>query len=408
MKASVIFLMLAVSAGAREFNGPYEGARLNRIAFPIGGVGAGMYCLEGYGAISTMSVKHKMEFFNEPTCFAAVCVLGDKPDDNVARVLEGPIPDWKFFGQGGTGNGASGRTYGFPRFRQCTFTARFPFATVALRDPAVPLAVEVTGWSPFTPPDADASSLPAGALEYRFTNTSDKPQRAVFSFNARNFMGDNGSIGPVEGGFVLYAGAGESRAQSGAFAFCADGPGVVVDHCWFRGGWWDALTLAWNNVAEGRAVSNPPEPNRAPGASLALPLALKPGEARTIRLNTCWYVPGSGLKYGKKAGSSAFGAAPSKGATSGQQAVTGFLGKGLINTFDPDGDAPTGTLTSPEFEVSTRYLHLLVGGGAFEGKTCVNLLVGGKVARSVTGKGAESLQWATFDLAEFADSKPRA
>jgi len=34
-----------------------------------------------------------------------------------------------------------------------------------LRDAAVPVSVEITGWSPFTPPDADPSSLPAGELE---------------------------------------------------------------------------------------------------------------------------------------------------------------------------------------------------------------------------------------------------
>jgi uncharacterized protein (DUF608 family) len=402
-----ILTSVALTVGAfaeGTFNDPYEGARLNRIAFPIGGLGAGMYCLEGYGAISTMSVKHKMEFFHEPACFAAVCVLGEQPEANVARVLEGPIPDWKYFGQGGTGNGASGRTYGFPRFRQCSFAARFPFATTSLRDAALPLAVEITGWSPFTPPDADASSLPAGALEYRFRNTSDQAQRAVFSFHTRNFMGE-GSIGAVEGGFVLYAGAGDDRDQSGAFAFCVDEPGVAVDHCWFRGGWWDALTIAWSNVAGGRLVNNPPVPNQAPGASLAVPFELKPGEERTIRLNTCWYVPGSGLKFGKKAGASAFGAGPSKGAAPGQQAVTGFLSKGLVNTFDPDGDAPTGTLTSPEFEITRRHLHFLIGGGAFEGKTCVNLLVGGKAVRSATGKGREALEWATFDLAEFTGKK---
>ena len=407
MKAILAVSLFAAVVCAREFNGPYEGANLNRVAFPIGGLGAGMFCLEGYGAVSTMSVRHKMEFFNEPACFAAVCVLGVKPEENLARVLEGPVPDWKYFGQSGAGNGAAGRTYGFPRFRRCSFAARFPFATVSLRDAAVPLAVELTGWSPFTPPDADSSSLPAGALEYRFTNTSDKPLRAVFSFNTRNFMGDSGSIGPAEGGFVLYAGAGEARGQSGAFACFVDEAGAKVDHCWFRGGWWDPLTLAWNNVAEGRAVSNPPVPGQAPGASLAVPFALKPGEARTIRLNTCWYVPGSGLRYGKKTNAGAFSAGPSKGATSGQQPVAGFLGKGLVNTFDPDGDAPQGTLTSPEFDVSKRYLHVLVGGGGFEGKTCVSLLVGGQAVRSVAGKGKEALEWETFDLAAFAGQKAR-
>ena len=33
-----------------EFNGVYEGPYLNRIAFPLGGIGAGMVCLEGNGS----------------------------------------------------------------------------------------------------------------------------------------------------------------------------------------------------------------------------------------------------------------------------------------------------------------------------------------------------------------------
>ncbi len=408
MMAALLPWLGTALAAADVFNGTYEGARLNRIAFPIGGLGAGMYCLEGYGAISSMSVRHKMEFFNEPTCFAAVCVLGEKPEENIARVLEGPIPDWKYFGQGGTGNGASGRTYGFPRFRECTFLARFPFATVSLRDKAVPLSVEITGWSPFTPPDADPSSLPAGALEYRVKNTSAKAQRAVFSFNARNFMGDDGSIGPITGGFVLYAKAGADREQGGTFAFCADEDGVQVDHCWFRGGWWDPLTIAWNNVVQGRAVANPPVQKDAPGASLAVPFELKPGEERVIRLHTCWYVPGSDLKTGQpRSGAAAFGLAPSAGPVAGQQPIAGFVGKGLVNTFDPDGDDGVGTLTSPEFELNKRYLHFLVGGGAFEGKTCVSLLVDGKAVLSATGKGTEALEWATFDLAGVAGKKGR-
>ena len=43
----------------RAFNTPYSGAFLNRLAFPIGGIGAGMFCLEGTGAISHMSIRNK-------------------------------------------------------------------------------------------------------------------------------------------------------------------------------------------------------------------------------------------------------------------------------------------------------------------------------------------------------------
>ncbi|MCE9613857.1 MAG: hypothetical protein K8T26_06240 [Lentisphaerae bacterium] len=305
---SSIVLTSGSSAQAEHaFNGPYTGPNLNRIAFPIGGMGAGMYALEGSGAISHMSVQHHMDFFNEPACFAAISLAGEGPTSRVARVLEGPVPDWKFFGRPAAAQGGEGRTYGFPRFRQCAFTARFPFATVALRDKAVPLEVEITGWSPFTPPDPDPASLPVGALEYRLRNTSARAQRGVFSFNTRNFMGNpanvnnlnRGSIGALDGGFILYAASDTNRAQQGAFAVFTDDPAVKVDHCWFRGEWWDPLTIAWNHVATGRISENPPVPTNAPGASLSVPFELKPGEARTIRLYTCWYVPTSTLTFGR-------------------------------------------------------------------------------------------------------------
>ena len=50
------------------------------------------------------------------------------------------------------------------------------------------------------------------------------------------------------------------------------------------------------------------------------------------------------------------------------------------------GDSLTGTLTSPEFTIDFDEIEFLVGGGGHTGKTCVNLMVDGKVALSVTGK----------------------
>jgi len=407
LTTSVCSLSRAADPSNREFNGPYAGRHLNRVAFPIGGIGAGMFCLEGTGAISHMSVRHRMEFFHEPTTFATVCVLGEEGEQNIARVVEGPIPDWKYFGQSGTGNGGVGTTYGFPRFRKAEFLARFPFATIRLSDAVVPLDVEIVGWSPFTPPEPDPSSLPVGALEYRFHNKSDKPRKAVFSFNTRNFM-DNGSIGPIEGGFVLYSASGEDRDQSGAFAVFVDGDEATVDHCWFRGGWWDPLTIAWNNVANGTLVENPPGPDDAPGASLGVPFTLEPGEQKTIRLLTCWFVPQTNLRYGNRSSGPAFRKSPSHGtADNDQQPVSGFLGRGLVNTYDPDGDGSIGTLTSPEFPLDKRYLHFLVGGGAFAGETSVNLMVDGKVAQSACGKRTEQLAWTTFDLADIQQKQAK-
>ncbi|MDR2704827.1 MAG: hypothetical protein LBC02_03520 [Planctomycetaceae bacterium] len=403
----IIVLFIAGFVTAQETFTRYTGANLNRIAFPIGGLGAGMYCLEGTGAISHVSIKNHIEFFNAPACYAAICVLGETPEKNVARVVEGTIPDWKFFGSPGSGLGSGGTTYGFPRFRNCSFQCRFPFATIELNDTAVPITATINGWSPFTPPDADSSSLPAGALEYSFTNPTEKTLRCIFSFNSRNFVNNNGSIGSINGGFVLYDQNGENKEKRGAFAVFADGEEkTIVDHCWFRGGWFDAFTVAWDNVVQGRMIDNPSvNSGNAPGATLAVPFELAPGATKTIRLLTVWYWNEPTLTAGQRnipVSGNVFEGKPSQGTGRNQQPVSGFIGRGLVNTFDPNGDAPQGTLVSPEFLSDKQFLHFLIGGG--EGCR-VSLFVDGKPVRTASGNNTERLQWVSWNLADLQGKK---
>ena len=110
-------------ASKHAYNESYTGAYLNRVAFPIGGMGAGMFCMEGTGAISHMSIRNKPDIFNEPGMFAAIHVKGLT---NGAKILEGPVPDWKKFGQAGAGNGSGGATTGLPHFHHAVFKADFP------------------------------------------------------------------------------------------------------------------------------------------------------------------------------------------------------------------------------------------------------------------------------------------
>src|SRR3954468_13700193 len=61
-----------------------------------------------------------------------------------------------------------------------------------------------------------------------------------------------------------------------------------------------------------------------------------------------------GADYGAwKTEGEAFGAGPTHGALPGQMAVEGFVGKGLVNSFNK-GDDTLGTLTSPEFKIERR------------------------------------------------------
>ncbi|HZZ56676.1 MAG TPA: GH116 family glycosyl hydrolase [Opitutaceae bacterium] len=301
----------SAATAAKRFDVPYEGVRLNRVAFPLGGIGAGMICLEGTGALSQVSVRNRPDVENEPCAFAAIAMSGRK---GMARVLEGPVPGWKLFGMRGAANGGAGTSYGLPRFAQARFTARFPFATVALTEPGFPLHASLTGWSPFVPGDADASSLPVAALEYRFENTSGETVEAVFSYNAKNFMvppppeGTPPNAPPppqavraAPGGFVLWAGATADRPwDEGAFVAAVDDPAVRVNHAWFRGGWWDPLTMAWEDVARAACFDRPPvdRDGPAPGGSLFVPFRLAPGESRTVALRLCWHVPTTHLREG--------------------------------------------------------------------------------------------------------------
>ncbi|MDY7107935.1 MAG: GH116 family glycosyl hydrolase [Planctomycetota bacterium] len=395
--------------GAHDYNGPYTGEHLNRIAFPLGGIGAGMIALEGTGAISHVSVRNEMEFFNEPFTLAALCIR--RPEGNIAKVLEGPVPDWKIFGGAGTGNGGAGRSWGLPRFDEAEFLARFPFATITLRDDEIPLKIELTGWSPFTPPEADDSSLPAAALEYRFTNTGRRAVDAVFSYHAKDFMalGNRGdTIRPFKNGFILRQDPTDDHPEhEGGCAIFVDDENAIVDHGWFRGGWWDSVTLAWRNVQEGRLVDNPPQAGRAPGASLFVPLTLQPGETRTVRLSIVWYVPNTTLRAGRDAPGPAFAAGPSRGTAPQQQEVTGFLGSGLVNTFDPYGDAATGTLTSPPFTLTHDSIQFLIGGGNHSEKTCLQLLVDDEIVRRAAGRDTEHLEWTTWNIAELKGKTAR-
>ncbi len=290
----------APSQGKKKYAGTYSGDRLNRVAFPLGGMGAGMVCLEGTGALSHLSIRHSPEVYNEPCVFAALSVKGAAPS---ARVLEGPVPAWKIFGSPGSGNGAAGRSYGLPRLASPTFTTRFPFARIKFNDKAFPIGVQVEAWSPFVPGDADASSLPVAALEYRFTNNGSADAECVFSFNARNFMAignDTNGIKAAPGGFVLWEeGKKDKAASKGEFSITVSDKDAKVNHVWFRGGWWDPLTMAWNDIASGACYERAPIDKGAPGATIFVPFTLKPHANKTITVRFAWYVSTNALRFGQ-------------------------------------------------------------------------------------------------------------
>lgn len=110
---------------------------------------------------------------------------------------------------------------------------------------------------------------------------------------------------------------------------------------------------------------------------------------------------GGAYPEGWVAGGTAFGSVPAAGAFERQQRVTGFEGKGLVNSY-LGTDKSTGTLTSPQFKIERRFIKFLIGGGNHPSLVCINLLIEGKVVRTHSGPDDEKLRWAYWDVSELA------
>ncbi len=301
----------------------FSGDNLTYIGFPLGGIGAGMYNIEGNGSFSGFSIRNAPDTNLEPTLFSAITVKGES---NKSRVIEAPTPKYKIFGGALSpllgkpkndlnvtkANGSQGKTYGLPRFKSAEFYSEFPFANIAFSDEYFPLETSLCAWSPFTPTNTDDSSYPFAIIEYTFKNTTAKPIDAVYYYNSMNFMAVEKTCYYVSGsqnGFTLHQNAVDERPWSeGHFSAFVDDEEVKVNTAMFRGGWFDTLTMLWNDILAGRAEQKLTDGDdfsfaehtgaNVPGASLAVEFTLQPGESKTIKLNTCWYVPDSSLRIG--------------------------------------------------------------------------------------------------------------
>jgi len=232
-------------------------------------------------------------------------------------------------------------------FGRVVCTASYPLATIRYSDSSFPFNARITCSSPFIPLNAKDSALPATMLTVSLENRSKETV----------------TIGVV--GWLENA--------------------VLVD---------SAKTV--NALRRSHIVN---EKDRTLIVHSAEKAPLPDGAAEPRKKIVLADFEGS--DYGQwKAAGEAFGEGPANGTFTGQQQVSGFEGKGLVNTY-LGGDGPHGTLTSPPFEISRKFINFLVGGGGHAGETCINLLIEGKVVRTATGKNNEKLEWYFWNVQEF-------
>ena len=233
------------------------------------------------------------------------------------------------------------------------FAGEYPIGLVRYRAEDFPVAVEMEAFSPFIPLNAKDSALPATLFHLTLKNTSERTVRTSV-------------LGWLENAVCFHS----------ARAINANRRTRILDE---RG-----RTLIVHTAEK----APPPKETAAPREKIIL-------------------MDFEGDDYGPwQVTGEAFGQRPARGTLPTQQKVSGFQGRGLVNTF-LGGDAPHGTLTSPAFPINRKYINFLIGGGNQVEKTCINLLVDGKVVRSAVGKNNERLEWHFWSVSDFEGKQAR-
>jgi uncharacterized protein (DUF608 family) len=306
----------------------FEPPNLLQIAMPMGGIGAGCICLNGYGGLQDFAIRNHPSASALPdghsesdAGFALLHIQGKQP---VTKLIEGPMPPEKLYDQALQAQGyRHGGHEGLPRFESCSFHAGYPLGTVHLSDPDVPLEASVTGWNPFIPLDDVASGIPCAILEYRFQNDSDHTVEFEFSYHLTHLIADT----PDSRGRRERAGArnkiivpSQSNGQTGGINFTMNLPDIderagsasltaigwepKVKAMWLRGGWFNGISALWREVSTGKFTENdgkqtPDDPNSRNGGSILAHAALKPGETTMFPIVIAWHMPNAYLSVGR-------------------------------------------------------------------------------------------------------------
>lgn len=298
----------------------YSGERATQVALPIGGIGAGTICMNGYGGLQDFSIRTRPETTALPEGFtadspeAAFAILHIKGSDGATKLVEGPFPPFKIFDQGLQGQGLRrGGFEGFPRFAKCEFRGEYPFGEARLSDASLPIDVKIEGWNPFIPLDDKDSGIPCVILEYTLHNSSAQPVDYEFSYHLSHLAPgcepDQASSvnSEIPGKGVYFSNREEANAEAfGSGSLTVIGAQPRIKAMWLRSPGWefDSLSALWREVSSGKFTenegSNSVDRAGRNGGSILLEGRLAPDESRTYPILITWHFPNCYLTAGAK------------------------------------------------------------------------------------------------------------
>ncbi|MBI3819080.1 MAG: hypothetical protein HY286_10350 [Planctomycetes bacterium] len=332
----------------------YRGDALDRIGMPVGGACAGQMYLSGDGRLWLWDIFNQYQngILNKGSDGANYI----KPLPPESPVVQG------FSIRAFNDNLDQTRALDRKGFPDVTFQGSYPIGTVNYSDPAFPASIQLEAWSPFIPLDEENSGLPATVFDFTIKNESETPIRVQIGGYLENAIGlhtsQNHQIAlrnrSVMGAVSRTTSNADSREQTKLY-------GRIV---------YDAIPARAKRAADARP-----------------PIVIEDFENDHYEK---WIVEGD-----------AFGSKPSTGNQGADQHISGFEGKGFVNSYQ-GSDAPQGKLVSPEFAVERDYINFLIGGGNHPNETCIKLMIRGIAVRTTTGRDSDAMEWASWNVGEFA------
>jgi len=336
--------------GARQ---PYRAEQLETIGMPCGGICAGQLYVRGDGTLGHWWIANnayntgygKNFQVHTPTGVFPQAYTTFRPPSHVEQGFAIRVQP--------VGGEPIVRRLSRDDFDDIRFFGEYPVATIEYgtkEQAALPVKIHSEVFSPFIPLNARDSAMPVTLFRFTVANPS------------------RGSVDVSIGGWlqnaVLLDLAGRTRADLRNR--------VVRD---------DDLTCVRMDAVEA-------------------------GESEdVVRRETIFASFENGSYDGWTVAGEAFGKRPATGTFGKQQPISGWKGRFFVNTFHGGSDKDRGKLTSRTFTIAERYIAFLIGGGDHAGKTCLNLVVDGKVVRTAVGARREKLSRDHWDVADLKGRK---